>query len=76
MIKKSKHHEIHARTLVKALTWKLLATTMAFGTTFYYTGSTEIAGKMASTTFVIGLIAYYLHERLWNVIHWGKETRE
>ncbi len=73
---KLKHHELHSRTLVKALTWKLLATTLAFATTYYYTGSTEVASKMAGTTFFVGLLAYYAHERVWNAIHWGKETRE
>jgi uncharacterized membrane protein len=74
--KKKSHHELHARTFVKAITWKLLATLLAFVTTYHYTGSSEIAGKMAVTTFVAGLIAYYVHERVWNAIHWGKETRE
>jgi uncharacterized membrane protein len=73
---KPRHHELHSRTFAKAITWKILATILAFFTTYYYTGSTEIAGKMAGTTFVLGLIAYYAHERLWNAVHWGKETRE
>jgi len=70
------HHEKHSRTLAKALTWKLFATGIAFSTTYYYTGSATIAGKMAGTTFFIGLAAYYLHERAWNVVRWGKEARE
>ena len=62
------------RTFVKTLTWKLFATGMAFGTTYYYTEDTEIASKMAGTTFIFGLIGYYLHERIWNMVHWGKES--
>ena len=72
----ARHHDLHSRTIVKALTWKFLAMGLAFMTTYHYTGSAELAKKMAGTTFVVGLIAYYLHERVWNAIHWGKETRD
>jgi uncharacterized membrane protein len=73
---KRKHHDIHARTLAKAVTWKLLATILAFSTTYYYTGSAEIAGRMVGTTFFLGLLAYYAHERVWNAVHWGRETSD
>ena len=70
----ARHHELHSRTLAKTITWKLLAAGIAFGTTYYFTGSTDTAGKLAGTTFAIGLVAYYIHERIWNTVPWGRAT--
>jgi uncharacterized membrane protein len=32
-----------------------------------------IASKFTGVWTILGLLAYYLHERLWNAVHWGKE---
>ena len=65
--------ERHVRSVVKALTWKLVATLMAFVVSYLYTKNVDIATNTAVTMFVAGIIVYYLHERLWNRIHWAKE---
>lgn len=67
------HKERHARSIVKAFTWKLVATAMAFVVSYIYTKDAGTAMNTALTMFVAGIVAYYLHERLWNRISWGKE---
>lgn len=66
------HHEWHSRSVVKALSWKLIASVMTFGVSYWFTGNLETASGTAGVMFVGGLLLYYLHERIWNRIRWGK----
>lgn len=72
------HHflETHGRSILKALTWKLIATALTFIVLYRETGDFRHAAKFSGTIFVVGLILYYIHERLWNNVHWGKEHIE
>ncbi len=67
------HHESHARSIVKAISWKLIAAIIAFTTTYILTKDVGYASKFTGTWTVVGVIAYYFHERLWNSIYFGKE---
>lgn len=66
------YKDLHSRTFMKALGWKIIASIMAVGITFFYTGELGESGKVGGTTFVVGLALYYFYERAWNHIHWGK----
>jgi len=72
------HHvfETHKRTLLKTLSWKLIATIISFFVSYAHTGSFEQATKTSLTIAAIGLVAYYLHERLWNRVHWEKHVKQ
>jgi uncharacterized membrane protein len=68
------HNDTHLRSIVKALSWKILATLLAFILAYVSTdGDTVAAGKTAIGLFTIGLALYYLHERIWNVVPWGRQ---
>ena len=62
----------HARSIVKALSWRLLATVITFSVAWYITG--RIAGAvaigLADTTVKLGI--YYAHERAWNRVAFGR----
>ncbi|HRZ77386.1 MAG TPA: DUF2061 domain-containing protein [Bacteroidales bacterium] len=69
------------RSLVKALSYRLMALSATFliGLVIFrqFTDKTlnesmEGAGMIAVMDFVLKLIIYYLHERLWTNISWGK----
>lgn len=72
------HHfiESHGRSILKAITWKIVATIISFSVSYYQTGDFSHALKFSLVVLGIGLIAYYLHERTWNSIHWGKQRIE
>lgn len=74
----SVHHflESNARSILKTLTWKVIATLISFGVTYYETGDPMYALRISGMIFAFGLIAYYLHERAWNGVHWGKRHIE
>jgi uncharacterized membrane protein len=60
------------RSLVKAITYRLLI--IALDITFIYllTRSLDIALGFMIISNVYTSIAYYLHERIWNKVGWGK----
>ena len=64
------------RSLVKTLTWRILATTDTFIIAWFITGQLKWAGAIAGIEVVTKLILYYLHERGWNKIKWAKEVHE
>jgi uncharacterized membrane protein len=57
--------ETHKRSIVKSITWRVIATLIAA----YWVGF-EIAILMN----IVQTIAYYIHERLWVHINWGRQT--
>jgi uncharacterized membrane protein len=74
-LKKSKHTETHLRTLVKTITYRIIIIVSIFTITYFTTGEISDALAITSITAVTGTILYYLHERIWNNIHWGKLTK-
>ena len=65
--------ESHARSILKAISWRLLATTTTFilaYTVFSETGCEEVLKKssiVAGLELVIKLVICYLHERVWQM---------
>lgn len=56
--------ETHKRTLLRAITWRVVATLV----TAAWTG---IQGAIVINIFMT--IAHYIHERAWLKIKWGKK---
>ncbi|MBI2674191.1 MAG: DUF2061 domain-containing protein [Candidatus Yanofskybacteria bacterium] len=69
------HFEIKGRSVVKALTWKLIALSLTWLILYYFSGKAGESFKIAIIVAPISLVAYYFHERIWNRVHWGKESR-
>ncbi|MCF6171274.1 MAG: DUF2061 domain-containing protein [Bacteroidales bacterium] len=74
-----------SRSILKALSWRLIASGSTFIISFtIFTQATETAFKdivgavslITAVDIVAKLILYYLHERLWTNIVWGKEWRQ
>jgi len=63
------------RSILKALSWRILATITTMSITWIATGSLDWALVVGAFDVVIKLILYYLHERLWTNIQWGKTWR-
>ena len=58
----------HSKSLAKAFSWRILATVTTGLIGYLLTGSAEVAGAIMTFDFVIKLILYYLHERIWNSV--------
>ena len=60
--------ESHTRSLLKGLTWRLLATTTTTVIAYWITGHVEAALQIGAMEFLAKLGIYYAHERLWTHI--------
>lgn len=64
--------EAHRRSLVKSVTWRMLGSVDTFVISFVVTGRVAIAGLIAGTELMTKFVLYYLHERIWAIIPWGR----
>ena len=64
--------ETHMRSVAKAVSWRTLGTLDTFGISWFMTGRIEIAGSIAGMEIITKIAWYYLHERIWSAISWGR----
>lgn len=65
-----------ARSLVKAISWRLTGTLDTIFVSWFVTRSFTLAISIGGIEVFTKLIIYYLHERVWNKIHFGRETQK
>lgn len=61
------------RSLVKSLTWRVIAILTTFISIYIITGKLEFALQGTVLTNTINFILYYAHERGWNYVQWGRK---
>lgn len=64
--------ETHTRSVLKAVSWRTLGTLDTFAISWLLTGRVAIAGSIAALEIATKIVWYYLHERIWAAIHWGR----
>lgn len=64
--------ESHSRSLAKAVSWRMTGTADTFIISWLITGEWTLAGAIAITEIVTKIGLYWLHERVWNRIDWGR----
>jgi uncharacterized membrane protein len=64
--------ETHPRSILKAISWRTLGTLDTFAISWFMTGRVEIAGSIAALEVITKVAWYYLHERVWAAIAWGR----
>jgi len=67
--------ESHHRSIIKTVTWRVIATVITLGIVFTFTGSLHKASVITLVTATVLAIGYYFHERFWNKTHWGRRVR-
>ena len=60
------------RSVIKAISWRVLATLTTALLVYAITGSTEIAVTVGLLEGVAKMGLYYFHERLWNRLRVGR----
>jgi uncharacterized membrane protein len=62
-----------SRSLVKSLTWRVVALITTFVTLYALSKDINMATLATIITNGVNFVAYYYHERIWNAVKWGKE---
>lgn len=68
--------ETNRRSLLKGVTWRLLATSTTILIVFLFFGRLDLALAAGVLETIAKIFLYYLHERAWNQIHFGKKRIE
>jgi uncharacterized membrane protein len=61
------------RSLLKAISWRIIATLTTTLLVFIFTGNLVISVGVGGSEFLLKIFIYYAHERLWNLFHYGRE---
>jgi uncharacterized membrane protein len=60
------------RSLAKSLTWRIIAVISTFVIGYAMTGSLTFAASLTVVSNLINFILYYVHERVWLKVEWGR----
>jgi len=55
----------HSKSLAKAFSWRIIATVTTGLISLLLTGSVKVASAIMTFDFILKLVLYYIHERLW-----------
>ena len=67
--------ESHYRSIVKAITWRAGGTVVTFAVAWILTGNVSLSAGIGLLDTVIKIGAYYVHERLWIRVKFGRLKR-
>ncbi len=67
------HSETHARSILKAVTYRVLIIISVFIIIYWQTGKLDTAAAITGITTITGTTIYYLHERVWSRVKWGRK---
>ena len=62
----------HVRSLAKAVSWRATGTLDTIVVSFIVTGRIKVALSIGVVELVTKTVLYYLHERVWNRLAFGK----
>jgi uncharacterized membrane protein len=66
-------YERQRRSILKAISWRLTGTIDTFILSFLVTGQIKFAFYISGFEVFTKICLYFLHERIWNKIGFGKE---
>lgn len=70
-----KYFEHIKRSLAKTITYRILIIISTSTTVYAFTKDVSTTSVVTFVGTVANTIIYYLHERVWNGIHWGKHKK-
>jgi len=64
--------DTHARSVVKAVSYRLWGTIATFAIALVVTGRIELAAQVGLCDPIVKTVIFYLHERVWSRISFGR----
>jgi adenylylsulfate kinase len=71
-----KFRETHARSLAKAVSWRLLGSATTTLIVWSFTRRASLSFTVGALEFVTKIGLYWMHERLWERISFGRERNQ
>lgn len=63
--------ETHKRSIVKGVTWRIIASGTTMTVVFIATGDLLLVASVGFVDATVKIFFYYLHERTWGRVRWG-----
>jgi len=67
--------ESTSRSVAKAASYRLLGSMATAGICLVLTGSVKLSLGAGALDVLVKIVAYFIHERIWNLIPYGRERR-
>jgi len=66
-------NETKKRSIAKMASWRVISTVTTTALVFLFTGEIALAAGIGLVDMLLNLVLYYVHERAWNTIIWGRQ---
>ena len=63
----------HARSLIKTISWRITGSLSTFVISYAILGNFAVAGSIALLQITANTVLYYIHERIWSRVKWGRK---
>lgn len=70
------YKETNKRSIVKGISWRIVATTTTIIIVYVFFGRLDLAIAAGLIETVLKVALYWAHEKVWQKIHWGKKKIE
>ena len=60
-----RYADSHKKSIVKAISWRALASMLIFGSVYYFTGEAVVSFNVTMIDIILKIMLYYFHERAW-----------
>lgn len=64
--------DTYKRTIVKTITWRIIATLTTILTIYFWTNDWSLALGSGLVANALKTVFYYIHERVWNLTDFGR----
>jgi len=65
----------NSRSIAKAVSYRILGSTSTGLIVFYFSGDAKISAGAGALDMIANIGLYFLHERAWNYISFGRQER-
>ena len=70
------HIETRTRSLVKAVSWRIIASITTAAIAYYFGVPMKAVGLIFFADLIIKFILYFFHERAWGFIKFGIKSKQ
>ncbi|MGP8217400.1 MAG: DUF2061 domain-containing protein [Bacteroidia bacterium] len=63
------------RTLVKTITYRVFIMILDFTSIYLFTGKVKVAVGFMIASNIYTTLGYFIHERIWDRIKWGRQLQ-